>query len=459
VGIDIEEWEALESVISGTLYNCYSRSDWLLKFVYRAASVQVGDIAGLGPISVSWPRLANIDLTDKVNSHSDYADPTVISDILQMIGYKTKPVENKLEATAVKLPHEFVRDISRTSTKILPANFTSASKDKLQQLDLTAEEQETLNRLTSCQNTNVISSLKNKTGIWKGDDSDGNSSENSSPVKPWQKLMDIASRGSSNDMKMLMAPKDAEWKIGTDDDVCPGSVDGKLSKGQSSSDIESMGESTSVGIKGEGQRTEIRGQQFAESDTTKPKGVEETSTGKLLSDNESSKHEVTTTETKMCDQQLQNMGNSRDQHCLERTEISQVSPLSNDQNYQGKCLVFINDIQSDIEKEAETMTLPHQDENTAKKSEDTNLPVSTRAERSSSSGDIDAGTLRNFPGRGLFDKMRKNVKFALPSPTLRRQRKDNDEKTEQENAKTETEKPKESFPKQAVRKMSLPGSL
>ena len=44
----------------------FTRSDWLLKFVYRAASVQVGDIAGLGPISVSWPRLVNIDLTEKV---------------------------------------------------------------------------------------------------------------------------------------------------------------------------------------------------------------------------------------------------------------------------------------------------------------------------------------------------------------------------------------------------------
>ena len=49
--------------------NCgfpFPRSDWLLKFVYRAASVQVGDIAGLGPISVSWQRLINIDLTDMV---------------------------------------------------------------------------------------------------------------------------------------------------------------------------------------------------------------------------------------------------------------------------------------------------------------------------------------------------------------------------------------------------------
>lgn len=44
------------------------RSDWLLKFVYRAASVQVGDIAGLGPIEVDWPRLVNIDLTEKVSS-------------------------------------------------------------------------------------------------------------------------------------------------------------------------------------------------------------------------------------------------------------------------------------------------------------------------------------------------------------------------------------------------------
>ena len=41
--------------------------DWLLQFVYRTASVQMIDIAGLEPIKWDDRRMVNVDLTEIVS--------------------------------------------------------------------------------------------------------------------------------------------------------------------------------------------------------------------------------------------------------------------------------------------------------------------------------------------------------------------------------------------------------
>ncbi len=66
-----------------------SRSDWLLKFVYRAASIQVGDIAGLGPIELSWPRMKNIDLGEIVSGI------LFLALVLFIQAYKLNPTSQK----------------------------------------------------------------------------------------------------------------------------------------------------------------------------------------------------------------------------------------------------------------------------------------------------------------------------------------------------------------------------
>eukprot|EP00794_Sanderia_malayensis_P018268 gene18268-20088_t len=154
VGVVKSEWEALEAVISGTLYNCYSRSDWLLKFVYRAASIQVGDIAGLGPVELSWPRVENIDLGDIIKSHSDYSEATTISQILDMVGVKTKPVETALESGESTInPKDIVKQISKKPKDILTTAPLFSNKQSCVNAELTAEEQETLERLVSCKSS------------------------------------------------------------------------------------------------------------------------------------------------------------------------------------------------------------------------------------------------------------------------------------------------------------------
>ena len=344
----------------------------------------------------------------------------------------------------MKLPHEFVRDISRTPAKILPTNFTSASKEKLQQLDLTADEQETLNRLTSCQNTNVITSWKSKGGIWKAEDSDGNRSENSSPVKqaPWQKVIAITRRGSlPSDRKMLPAPKDVEWTIGNDDNIDTESNNTKGYINRSSSDIER----SSSDADSESQSAESKGQ---DSVVMTCDSYVDAKTVQILGDMRSGRDENL--------QVTEHHSDMKQHHCDKNID-------EHDENTHEKCLVFINGVQTDFEEETAES---HQDDGLiASSNENKHLSLLPRTERSKSSGDIKADITQNFhvnvPGRGLFNKMRKNLKFTLPSPVLSRHRKNNIEKSDQESAEIDSdiEGPKESLPKKAGRKMSLPGSL
>lgn len=64
-------WSQLRLLVSGRFIHCYSKSDWVLKFLYRTSSPTASGIAGLGPIEDS-PTIENVDLSDLVLGHSEY---------------------------------------------------------------------------------------------------------------------------------------------------------------------------------------------------------------------------------------------------------------------------------------------------------------------------------------------------------------------------------------------------
>lgn len=64
-------WNQLRLLVSGRFIHCYSKSDWVLKFLYRTSSPTATGIAGLGPIEDS-PTIENVDLSQLVLGHSDY---------------------------------------------------------------------------------------------------------------------------------------------------------------------------------------------------------------------------------------------------------------------------------------------------------------------------------------------------------------------------------------------------
>ncbi|XP_022100634.1 transmembrane and coiled-coil domain-containing protein 4-like isoform X2 [Acanthaster planci] len=96
-------WKPFARVVAGRIINGYCRGDWLLQFVYRAASVQMIDISGLEPVAWTDRRMVNVDLTEIVNGHFDYADK--MEEILARIGLRTKSTpmsQNLTKVTSVE---------------------------------------------------------------------------------------------------------------------------------------------------------------------------------------------------------------------------------------------------------------------------------------------------------------------------------------------------------------------
>ncbi|KAM7193578.1 Protein of unknown function (DUF726) domain containing protein [Naviculisporaceae sp. PSN 640] len=78
-----QHWQIMRSVVSGKIYNAYSENDFLLAFLYRATSIQLG-VAGLQPIQ-GVEGVENINLTEEVQGHLRYAGN--IAKILDRCGF------------------------------------------------------------------------------------------------------------------------------------------------------------------------------------------------------------------------------------------------------------------------------------------------------------------------------------------------------------------------------------
>lgn len=78
-----DHWMMMRSVVSGTMFNVHSENDYLLAFIYRATSVQLG-VAGLQEID-HVDGVVNLDLSDCVHGHLRY--PELIDRILAQCGF------------------------------------------------------------------------------------------------------------------------------------------------------------------------------------------------------------------------------------------------------------------------------------------------------------------------------------------------------------------------------------
>ncbi|KAI1496803.1 DUF726-domain-containing protein [Biscogniauxia marginata] len=77
-------WQLMRTVVAGKLFNVYSENDYILGFLYRSTSLQLG-IAGLQPIGGSIDGVENLDLSTEVKGHLRY--PELIAQILTRCGF------------------------------------------------------------------------------------------------------------------------------------------------------------------------------------------------------------------------------------------------------------------------------------------------------------------------------------------------------------------------------------
>ncbi|CAN8101577.1 unnamed protein product [Discula destructiva] len=78
-----KHWQIMRSVVAGKLFNVYSESDWILAFLYRATSIQLG-IAGLQAV-IDIEGVENLNLTEEIKGHLRY--PELIAQILTRCGF------------------------------------------------------------------------------------------------------------------------------------------------------------------------------------------------------------------------------------------------------------------------------------------------------------------------------------------------------------------------------------
>ncbi|KAF2257353.1 DUF726-domain-containing protein [Trematosphaeria pertusa] len=81
---DAEDWRLIRSVVSGRVVNVFSTNDYILAFLYRTSSVQLG-VAGLQPV-LGIRGIQNVDVSEVVSGHLRYRYLT--GSILKKIGFE-----------------------------------------------------------------------------------------------------------------------------------------------------------------------------------------------------------------------------------------------------------------------------------------------------------------------------------------------------------------------------------
>lgn len=76
-------WNTLRLLVAGRFIHCYSRNDWILKFMYRSSHLLTSEIAGLNPISEA-PTIESVDLSNLIHGHLEYQ--AKLPEIIQLIG-------------------------------------------------------------------------------------------------------------------------------------------------------------------------------------------------------------------------------------------------------------------------------------------------------------------------------------------------------------------------------------
>jgi len=83
--LSTRSWLSMRRLISGRLINCYSKNDFILKFLF-----QIKRMSGIlrpvcGTCSVDLPGVENYDVTNFITSHSDYC--LAVNDILDLVRF------------------------------------------------------------------------------------------------------------------------------------------------------------------------------------------------------------------------------------------------------------------------------------------------------------------------------------------------------------------------------------
>ncbi|ODQ55743.1 DUF726-domain-containing protein [Saitoella complicata NRRL Y-17804] len=84
VVVSATEYIKVSSIVAGRFVNGYSRTDWILGYLFRASSGGIGRVAGLRPVEVV-SKVENVDCTTFVDGHMSYRE--AIPKLLKTVGW------------------------------------------------------------------------------------------------------------------------------------------------------------------------------------------------------------------------------------------------------------------------------------------------------------------------------------------------------------------------------------
>ncbi len=90
---DIEGWRKAEMPVKGKIYNCYSKNDGTLGYIYRGANLGLSQPIGYDVITHTSGRIENIDCTAFVGGHMKWKNK--FGKILEIIREKSQSFSNQ----------------------------------------------------------------------------------------------------------------------------------------------------------------------------------------------------------------------------------------------------------------------------------------------------------------------------------------------------------------------------
>lgn len=101
------DWRMIRSVVSGRVVNVFSSNDYILGFLYRSHSVQLG-VAGLQAVE-NVKGVENIDVSDTIKGHTSYRFAT--GSILKKIGFEDVDAEAVEEEEMLRQNQEMKEEL------------------------------------------------------------------------------------------------------------------------------------------------------------------------------------------------------------------------------------------------------------------------------------------------------------------------------------------------------------
>ena len=135
---DSKDWRVMRSVVGGRLINVFSENDYVLGFLYRTSSIQLG-VAGLQRVE-GVMGVENVDVSERVSGHLRYR--YMVGSILRKIGFEDLDIgEVEKEEEALRVMEEEERKRTEALKKHIPSKLSGENKGEDELGDEEAEKE------------------------------------------------------------------------------------------------------------------------------------------------------------------------------------------------------------------------------------------------------------------------------------------------------------------------------